>query len=279
MLDLLPAKECGSGWSMIEKPVLYNKDTLFERINGESELFFPYGFDLLAAGRYAKAGDQNIALEADIYRMGSPLDAFGIYANYRRPGEPPIRFGAGGFVTSSQLLFHQDRYFIRLQASGVLELDRQVLVECGQAISGNLPRTEGPPPELSALLVPGVGDDTARYIAKSLLGYGFFCRGIIVEAILDGDKFRIFVVPEESPEAALIAFDSYREYLKQSGRRVQAAESGEDVSLEAVDPLYANVVAQREGRYLIGAVGYKDGTKVRPLLQGIRSRLIRHTAR
>ena len=54
MLSILPADGCGEGWVMEEKPALFTVDTLFDHINGEAELYFPYGFDTLATARYVK---------------------------------------------------------------------------------------------------------------------------------------------------------------------------------------------------------------------------------
>ncbi|MGE5239339.1 MAG: hypothetical protein ACM3ON_11095, partial [Chloroflexota bacterium] len=50
-VKVLPAPVCAEGWIMEDEASLYDKDTLFERINGESELFFPYGFEVLVSAR------------------------------------------------------------------------------------------------------------------------------------------------------------------------------------------------------------------------------------
>src|ERR1035438_3684104 len=107
---LLPVPACAENWLMDGKAALYDRDNLFERINGESELYFPYGFELLASARYADKKNPNSALEADIYRMGSLLDAFGMYANYRRKDDPDAGIGAEGSVSASQLFFYQGRF-------------------------------------------------------------------------------------------------------------------------------------------------------------------------
>src|SRR5512137_145288 len=84
MLSLLPAGSCAEGWVMEEKPALFTVDTLFDHINGEAELYFPYGFDTLATARYVKKDVQGSEVMADVYRMGSLLGAFGIWSNYRK---------------------------------------------------------------------------------------------------------------------------------------------------------------------------------------------------
>ena len=37
----LPTQACAEGWVMDGKVTLFDKDGLFDRVNGESELYFP----------------------------------------------------------------------------------------------------------------------------------------------------------------------------------------------------------------------------------------------
>ncbi|MCX5835040.1 MAG: hypothetical protein NTV99_11135 [Deltaproteobacteria bacterium] len=251
---MLPIPECPKGWLLEDKVVLYDRETLFDYINGEAELYFPYGFEVLATARYVQKGNPDTAIAADVYRMASLLDAFGIYSNYRKPDAAASQIGAEGFLSSSQLMFYQDRYFIRLQASGVTSIEKDVFLACGRAISKNLPPGAGRPGEVEILHVPGVLPGTVRYIARSLLGYAFLRRGLVADANLEGEKMQVFLVPEDSKEAARRAFDQYHAYLKGSGKDVQATETGGRISMQAVDPLYGRVFVEQSGRYLMGAV-------------------------
>ncbi|HUO77498.1 MAG TPA: DUF6599 family protein [Thermodesulfovibrionales bacterium] len=270
---VLPAPHCAEGWLMEEKVALYTKDTLFERINGESELYFPYGFEALASARYANSKNPEVAVEVDVYKMGSLLDAFGIYANYRRADDGTVRIGAEGFVSPSQLLFYQDRYFVRLQASGTLSVEQEVFLSCARAVSGNLPRNLSQPRELELFMMPAVKQRSERYISQSLLGYAFFRRGLIADAVLEGEALKVFVVSEDSVNAARKAFDQYREYLKASGQKVQVTETPDKTSVTAVDPLYNNIYIEHFGRYLIGAVNLKKTSAGKQLVEQLRRRL------
>jgi hypothetical protein len=270
---VLPAPHCAKGWIMEEKTSLYSKDTLFERINGESELYFPYGFEVLASARYVNRENPQVAMEADVYKMGSLLDAFGIYANYRRLDDAMVKIGAEGFVSPSQLLFYQDRYFVRLQASGALSVEQEVFLSCARAVSENLPRNVSQPKELVSFMTPAVKQRSERYIAQSLLGYAFFRRGLIADATLEGERVKVFMVPEESVSAARKAFDLYRAYLKASGQEIQLTETPDVTSIAAVDPLYKNIYIEHFGRYLIGAVNLKTTSAGKQFVEQLRRRL------
>jgi hypothetical protein len=267
---VFPAPACAEGWVMQEKATLYNKETLFDRINGEAELYFPYGFELLASARYQSSRNPKIAVDADVYRMGSLLDAFGIYANYRRKEDVVVNIGVEGAISSSQLLFHQERYFVRLQATGTTSLGPDIFLACARAISQNLPRNAVRPKELEAFMIPGVVPKSERYIAQSLLGYDFFRRGLIADAILNGEQMQVFLVPEDSREAAAKAFDQYLSYLRTSGKDIRVTGVPDRNSLDAVDPLYGIAYVEQEGRFIIGAIRAKSTSAAKLLVGQLR---------
>jgi hypothetical protein len=275
MEKLLPAPACTDGWVMDGKVTLYDRDSLFDRINGESELYFPYGFEKLVYARYESRKDRSLALDADIYAMGSLLDAFGMFANYRRKDSTAAAIGVEGTISSSQMLFYQDRYLVRLQVTGATTVGQDVLLACGKAIAQNLPRSTARPKELDAFLVPAVVEKSERYIASSLLGYEFFRRGLIADAVLGSDEAQVFLVLENSPDAARAAFDRYQAYLKTGGGSVRAAESSGRMSLEAVDPLYGAVIVQQTGRFLAGAARVKDRPAAKRLVEQVLARAVK----
>ncbi len=273
MLSLLPAKECAAGWSLEEKPALFSVDTLFDHIDGEAELYFPYGFDTLATARYVKKATSGSPFVADVYRMGSLLNAFGIWSNYRKAEALACDAGADCFRSSSQLLFYQDRYFVRLQATDTPTPGPDVFIACGRAISAKLPPGKNRPAELDMLNAPGVAPKTERYIAQSVLGYPFFRHGLTADAVVGGERTQVFVVIEDSPAAARKAFDDYHASLKASGSAVSTADIGGRPSITASDPLYRGVYVEQSGRYLIGAIRLKDPSAAKPLVEALRAKL------
>jgi len=264
----LPAPDCAKGWTASEKTVFFTRDNLFERINGEAEIYFPFGFDLLASARYQSSVNPQIAIDADIYRMGSLLDAFGIYAGYRRSDDAGAGIGADGVISPSQLLFYQDRYFVRLQATGALEIDKNIFLACGSAISANIMLNPGKPKELELFSLPGIEKNSERYI-KSLLGYSFLRRGIIADAKSSTGQFQVFVVFEDSEAAARKAFDQYVSYLRASGPDVGTDASGGIISMAGTDPLYGKVLLRLAGRNLFGAVRFSDLSSARQFIEAM----------
>ena len=272
MISLLPAGGCAAGWVMDDKPALFTEETLFDHINGEAELYFPYGFDALATARYVKKDAPGSELMADVYRMGSLLDAFGIWSNYRKADAPGCTVGADCIVSSSQMLFYQDRYFVRLQATGTPAPAQDVFLACGRALSQKLPQGKGRPGELELLRVRGVVPKTERYLPQSVLGYPFFRRGLTAEANLTGQRAQVFVVIEKSDAAARKAFDQYLASLKESGRDAKLSGKEGRIMLEGIDPLYGKVIVEQSDRYLIGAIRLQDTAAMKPVIEELKNR-------
>ena len=173
---LLPA-ECTSGWAMDGKVATYNPENLYKYIDGEAELYMPYGFRKAATVMYARPGSSDTGMVVNIFEMGSLLDAYGIYSNYLTPALEQAKIGADGFVDESQLMFYQDRYFVQIEASGTVTQGGPLFRSCGEAISRNLPAGKQRPRELDFLKIPEAVPLTEKYYASGLLGHDFFGKG------------------------------------------------------------------------------------------------------
>ncbi len=274
--DLLSPEACGDNWKREGKVLSFDRRNLFDHIDGEAELYFPYGFRTLVTAVYANRAKPDASIVVDLYEMGSPLDAFGIYSNYRKTDDKPLSREAGigteGFISPSQLMFCQDAYFVRIQASGSTDLYREAFLTCGRELSRKLPPDRGRPRILDVLRIPEIVPGSERYIAQSLLGYEFFNRGLTAAA--GRGWMQVFIVITDSPENARTTLDRYRSYLKESGgKMIKVTEKAGQPAMSAVDPLYGNVSVTQNGRYLVGAAKIKEPVRARRILDSLRTKL------
>ncbi len=151
---------------------------------------------------------------ADIYEMGSPIDAFGVYSRYRDPDEELVTIGTEGFVNESQLLFAKNRYFVRLSPSGTVTMEKSVFLSCAQSIAKGIPDDSSPRKTLDALRIPEIIPKTEVYIAQGVLGYAFFKKGLIEDAHLICNTVRVFVILRFSPNLEQAFHEEYVAYLE-----------------------------------------------------------------
>ncbi len=249
---------CAAGWVMEGKAAVYAPENLYKYIDGEAEAYMPYGFKKAAAVMYAKPDNKEAGIVANIFEMGSLLDAFGIFASFRSPDLEQVKVGADGFLDESQLMFYQDRYFVQVEVSGSVTEEGALFRSCGEAISRNLPGKKERPGELDVLKIPGVVPLTERYYAAGLLGHNFFGKGFTVEVAVGDARMKAVLVLAGSEGAAAQVLTEYARYLKESNAAPEISKDKDGAVLHAVDPLYKGVALHQSGRYVAGVVGLKE---------------------
>jgi hypothetical protein len=154
--NALPGSNAIAGWSPAGKVQTYNRETLFDYINGSSEYFFTYTFEEVAVNRFTKS--DGASLNAEIWQLAVAKDAYGLFSG--RPGGEAVSIGGANealLERGSRLVFWQDRYYVSLTAiEGTADEDLRRFAEF---ISTALP-TGGEKPELVGRLpadglVPG----------------------------------------------------------------------------------------------------------------------------
>ncbi len=253
----LPAS-CAPGWVADGKPATYTPANLYKYIDGEAELYLPYGFEKAQSVMYVDPVHKGNGLVASVFKMGSLLDAFGIYGNYRGSDVEGASVGAEGFIEESQLMFYQGRYFVQIAASGSVTEDPSLFLACASEISKHLPGDGEKPKEIAYLRVPGLVPSTERYYADGLLGYGFFGRGLTGEVMLRGAKVKVFLMLADSSDGAKGAVDAYVNQLKRAKAAWHVSPYDGGLRLTAADPLYKGLVLRQSGRFAAGVVGLVD---------------------
>jgi len=266
MEELIPPGSCGAGWKIEGKPLFYNRETLSDRINGEAELYFPYGFDRMAAARYASEKNPGAGIDVEIYRMGSLLDALGMYANYRQQRGQALAIGAAANLSPFQLFLYQGRHFIHIQLTGATDADADALAACGATVAARLPGAKNGPPELSVLDRPEVIKGTERYLPQSLLGYDFLNKGVVADAVVAGGNLQLFYLVAATDKTTAAAFDRFRSLVSQA-KVEPVGKNG--AFLEGVDPLYGPIVLIRQGSCLAGALKFSGKKGIRALLESV----------
>ena len=95
-------------------PRFYSSD-LYRYMDGGADIYLKYGLVAMAHREYKNAG---VDMTVDVFDMGGPLQAFGIYSAERSPEYHFIPIGAEGYSSESTLNFLQGRYYVRLSAFG-----------------------------------------------------------------------------------------------------------------------------------------------------------------
>lgn len=266
-----------AGWKQTAPATTYTPDNVFELINGEAELYFPYGLERVVAVDYAAPDGSDMTVSIEAYELASLLDAFGVFSNYRDEHSDSAGIGAESVAGTTQIVFYQDELFVKARTNKLDQPGR--LLAFTKQLSRNLPQNLAPPAELELLNVQGVIPASRQYIAKSLLGYEFFNKGMMAKAHIeeqpdeDTKPLRIFVLRHDIPSQAADTVKKYIAYLDENEAAHEWISSSGEKTLKAQDPLHKGMLMKQKGPFLLGVAKISPETDAGPLLQRLETKL------
>jgi hypothetical protein len=189
-------------WTAAEPPRTFGPNNLYEEIDGEAELFLPYGFRELTVGFLRPAGNEKAEVRLEIFRQATPRDAFGVFSQQRFPDQEVADVGAAkAIVSDTSLDFFQGPRFVRIRAAS-RNAARSDLERLGREISALLPGTGDPPPETEALRVPGFVDRSLVFHRRAILGYDVLAPGYEAKYVVPGTSATlVLITPEDAGPA------------------------------------------------------------------------------
>lgn len=151
-----------------DKPVVsasYDRKTLYDYIDGGAELYLAFGFVGAVTIKYAAGGSNEI--NVDIFDMGGPRGAFGVFAHGRESIAAEI--GQGSEYGGGLLTFWKDRWFVSVMGHPETEAKRKAVLELGRSIAALIPDTGSVPKIIAGLPKPGLVHSSVRTFHHPLL--------------------------------------------------------------------------------------------------------------
>ncbi|MCK5766676.1 MAG: hypothetical protein KAH26_11870 [Bacteroidales bacterium] len=163
IFDILPDTTC-PGIEVSGEPILYVGDDLFDLINGGAELYHEFGFaEVLVTEILIQEADP---LKVEIYDMGSPEAAWGIYSMTATSNSRQVYLGVAGRQGEGFAQFIKGNYMVYMYYD---QIQDTVLQYVGGCISGHIELSSGPP-VLMDIVEVGKGDAEKLFYFKGNLG-------------------------------------------------------------------------------------------------------------
>ncbi len=241
---------------VIGEPVYYIGDDLFSLINGGADLYHEYGFREVVAAKYGfTAGD---TVKAEIYDMGSPEGATGIYSMTEASQARPFSAGVAGRQGEGFVQFIKGSCMVYIYHQGTDAFDLQYLSGC---LSAGMEGSHPQPPLMQVLeSIDGEKDKIVYF--KGNLGlssvYSFHYKdvfGYAEGAAAAFPTYKVILLAYGDENACIEGFNQARDFFMNSDRyQGQMSHRGsfhmEDRKERQIDCLY-------EGSYLM--IFIRDG--------------------
>jgi len=253
--DLPPDGEL-PGWSRVTEPEHYEADNLWEYINGQADFFIDYGFVRVDTAEY-RNDQESSSVVLEVYRMGRPQEAFGIFAAERTRDDRPLEIGAAAYLGANVLGFWQGEQYVKLTSFDEGPSVEQALIDLAEEVSSRFPNPEL---ELETLLLfpeKGRVEASERFIPKNFLGQPYLTGAYRVDYTFDGQGLQLFVVETGSPTEAQTHFKHLEDYYRGRDPANVSLDDTKDPAMLVVDGPSGVVIFQLEHR-LGGAIGVQS---------------------
>jgi hypothetical protein len=212
-------------WTETEAPRSFFPESLFEYIDGAAESYLSYDFrELLVVDLQKKGGEATLTLE--IYDMGTPLNAFGIFGAERYPENEGVPVGELGYFEGEALNFLSGRFYVKLLGFGLGEGTAAVLGEVAAKVAGAV-KTKGALPAL-VLAFPkeNLVARSEKYVRQNFMGYEFLRRGFVATYEVEGKDIEGFFIDGESDRDAEGMLAKLLEALSRDGQHPEKIALG-----------------------------------------------------
>lgn len=261
-----------AGWTLSEAPRSYFPESLFEYIDGAAESYLSYDFRELLVADFEKAGTK-ATLTVEIYDMGLPVNAFGIFAAERYPENKVVNLGDLGYVEGEAMNFLDGRYYVKMLAFGLDTATGSTLAEFGAQVAAGIKSGGGLPPMVRAFPKDELVARTEKYVKKNFMGYEFLHDGYVATYKPGGRELEAFFIDAGSDQGAAEMLDRLLAALAADKQSVDKLPLG----IHARNRYGQNLYIGRVGGVLCGAMRVPDGLEAagRALLQAMTAALTR----
>ncbi len=280
MKALVP-RETPDGWVTSGSPQVFTKESLFEHINGQADLFLQYGFEKSIFAVYRKDSGRE-TIDVDVYDMGDSVHAFGVFSRFRQDNHP-AGIGLDSYLDDDYAIFYKGKYFVVLQAD---ESNPSGLRRLAKTVESRIVDASPPPKEIMYFPKVGLKPGSIEYYPQGLMGRQFLGKGFKATYVPSENKASKENTGDEGPDSNLFiavfdntdelesALESFKEVLSngKSARGANRALHGLKM-VTGEDAYQGKIVIVHKGRYLAGTAGFKSKEVAEGLLADLMKKM------
>jgi hypothetical protein len=172
MREFVPSEV--NGWQAQDEAETYDRETIFDYIDGAGEVYLMYDFRKVMVFHFIRAEQPNILVE--LFDMGSPQDAFGVFSHAREDEDQGI--GQGSEYRGGLLCFWKSKFFVCISSERETPEAKKAVQDLAEKIAGKIKTTGARPELLDYLPSEGLESNTVRYFHKhTTLNYHYYTAG------------------------------------------------------------------------------------------------------
>jgi hypothetical protein len=237
---------------------IYHPDSLYEKINGQAEMYLASGFVELKSQWFEWVDDTGKIIEMNVYNMGSLLNAFSVYSQQRRQDATQLSMAPFAHQTQSAVFLVHGPFYVEIlpseYATAMTDLAKQLaekFITTNRVQDVYIKELDYFPPE--NLLAGRI-----TIISKNAFGMNRLDNVFMGMYTLDGVQLTAYISDRESPSAAeQLAKAVYEHFMGFDGADVKPHVDIAGARMVAVMDNYELIFTF--GTYLVGV--HEAGTR------------------
>jgi hypothetical protein len=243
-----------SGWRKTAEDQVFDRDNIFDYMDGAGESYLAFDFRFVFVREYAKADAPSIVVE--IYQLSSSGDAFGVFTQDTDGDE--VAVGQGGIYAAGLLRFWKNTLFVRILADRETPEVRDVLMRLGEIIASSVSQDGEKPGLLKALPAEGLEAKSLRYFHTVIsLNAHYYLANVNILSLSPETEAALARYSREGSQARLllVGYPSAESAFNANGRFVEMfllerfEPEGQPGPKKLENGKFAGIA--RQGRYLI----------------------------
>jgi hypothetical protein len=272
---LLP--ETIDGWVKEASQVTYDRETIFDYINGAGEVYRSYAFEDVIVARYESL--EGLGVTVELFDMGNPADAYGVFSYAREQEVTGI--GTAFERRGSILCFWQDRFYVCVAAEQRDPDPGPIIEEVARGVSQSLPAAGSRPSLVDMLPAEGLRPLSERFfhLHQTLNYHYYLIRENVLNLSAETDAVLgryqpgstiLLIIDYRDEGAATEALVSFRNLSAQN--RVSAETPGETQGVDSAERTLKTenwnfVSSIQQGRFVVVALNGEDEAAVEALIE------------
>ncbi len=235
-----------SGWTQDGEMKVFDRNNLFNHINGAAEFYYSYGFQKVHVVLYTK-GDAEMTLE--VYDHGDPVHAYGIYSMERPPQAIIRKVGAEGYYEQNILNFVTGSYYVKMSAYREPEAESGILLTTARDLSEVLCAHPELPAVIGVMPKEGLIPNSRQYISNTFMGLELLGSAYRASYREGEQELVLFVIARETSGDVAKLIKDYQVFAQ--------SENGDSTtgSYRIEDPFNGTIYLRQINNYLIGFSG------------------------
>jgi hypothetical protein len=194
--ELLPDESLG--WTAQGEVEFYDRESIFDYMNGAGEVYRMYAYREMVVQRMAKEGQPEITVE--LFDMSSSEDAYGIFSHSRFSEDTSP--GQGATYQPGLLCFWKSRYFVCITAMRETPETMKLVYDIAGKIDQLIPSTGPKPQILECVPRDSLDQMSVRYFhLYTSLNYHYY--------LADQNILKL----NEKTEAVIAQYEPHRNFL------------------------------------------------------------------